>query len=393
MSGGTNQSRVVRYNRAAVLDTVRHAPDGVSRAAIASATGLTAQTVSNLVTRLVDDGLVREHGAETGTRGAPGRLLRLVPTGASAVGVHLDPARVTVVLLDLEGSVTALTTIEDADPADPVATIDAMAAATRALVDGAGVVSDRVLGIGVASPGPIDAAGTRLVAPPQLARWRGVAVAEELAARTGMPVRVEKDAVAGAIGERWTTVDPADDLVFLYLGHGVSAGIVTGGRVVRGATGNAGEIGGVVVRAHGRWGELWRACQPQAQVRRAADAGIGAPVDPDDARAVRAAYAALVATDAGRALVTQGGTAIGSALAHVVELVDVPRVVLGGGVALASGVPLVDAVRNRLEARLASPPVVASTRFGEDGVARGAACSVLEAALTPGSDGLALGER
>lgn len=140
-------------------------------------------------------------------------------------------------------------------------------------------------------------------------------------------------------------------------------------------------------------GELWRACQPQAQVRRAVDAGVCAPVDQDDARAVRAAYADLVRTDAGRALVAQAGTAIGSALAHVVELVDVPRVVVGGGVALASGVTLVDAVRDRLEARLASPPSVASTAFGEDGVARGAACSVLEALLAPGSDGLALGPR
>ncbi|MFJ3383151.1 MULTISPECIES: ROK family transcriptional regulator [unclassified Curtobacterium] len=403
MSAGQNHSSVGAHNRAVVLDIVRRSGP-VTRTDLRDRTGLTAQTVSNIAARLVADGLLREDG----------RALSLDPDGRFGIGIHLDPAQVTVVLVDLAGGLVAPRAASGAgrplagglvaprapsgagrprgadadhtrvaehrlgaaDIDDPAATIDAMAAAVEDLL--ARTDRTRVAGIGVAVPGPIQPDGSALGRPAQLTAWSGVPIAAELTTRTGLPVLVEKDVVASALAE-WWTAPSADDLVSVYLGHGVGAGIVTGGEVVRGSTGNAGEFGGMPVHAHGRWTELWEACQPLQQVRRAVAAGLLDPVPDDSPAAVRTAFERLCATPAARPLLAEAGTALGSALAHVVELLDVPRVVIGGSAALAGGHALLDALGARLAERLPAEavPSVEFTTLGEDVVARGAACAVL----------------
>src|SRR4051812_22425180 len=100
---GTNSTRIGTLNRALLLDVVRrHGP--VTRTAVAAATGLTAQTVSNIAARLLDDGLPREH---RGPASDQQRLLAIAPDAHWAVGLHLDPARVVGVLVDLAGTVVA----------------------------------------------------------------------------------------------------------------------------------------------------------------------------------------------------------------------------------------------------------------------------------------------
>ena len=383
MAAGQDDARLGSHNRRLVLDLVRR-NGPLTRAAVRTATGLTPQTVSNITARLLADGLVREAPATPGTR-TP-RALTLAPDGRSAVGVHIDPAQVTVVLLDLAGGLVTARHLGAADPLDPAATLDRIADAVEDVLTTSGVDRRRVSGIGVATPGPLDAeppAATVLGAPAQLTGWAGIPIAAALATRTGLPVHVEKDAVADALAEWWTATS-TEDLVAVYLGHGVSAGIVLDGRVVRGGTGNAGEFGGMPVHAHGGWTALWQACQPFQQVRRGIAAGLlpGVPSpDPEDPAAVRAAFERLCAGPAAHDLVAQAGTALGSALAHVVELLDLPRVVVGGSAALAGGATFLDAVRARLAERLPlAVPAVAFTTLGEDVVARGAACAVLATA-------------
>ncbi|MFZ6993126.1 ROK family transcriptional regulator [Curtobacterium sp. RRHDQ66] len=378
MSAGQNATHIAAHNRAVVLDVVRR--DGpVTRSALTTRTALTAQTVSNIAARLLADGLVRETGAADklldGT--AAGRRLELAPGGRFAVGVHLDPAQVSVVLLDLAGGLVAEQHLGAAAVDDPSSTLDAMAGAVDHLVTAARIDRARVAGIGVAAPGPIEQDRAALGAPVQLASWSGVPLAAELAERTGFPVRIEKDVVASALAE-WWTARSTEDLVSVYLGHGVGAGIVVGGEVVRGSTGNAGEFGGIPVHAHGGWTELWDACQPLQQVRRGVAAGLLPPVAEDPA-SVRAAFERLCALPAARPLLAEAGAALGSALVHVVELLDVQRVVVGGSAALAGGATLLDALQARLFERLGSrrAPAVAFTALGEDVVARGAACAVL----------------
>ncbi|TDW74303.1 putative NBD/HSP70 family sugar kinase [Curtobacterium sp. PhB25] len=379
-TGGTNLVRVGVQNRALVLDLVRRRGP-FSRAELMRATGLSAQTVSNIAAGLVAAGLVRE---------APGggRRLEVVAGSRSAIGVHLDPAHLVVVRTDLTGAVLAVEHVDLDATDDPARTLDTMAAAVhRVRGDGSRARSRTGVpapaGIGLAVPGSIDPDGVRMGTPAQLPAWWSLPVTDELAAWTGLPVRLEKDGVASALGEVWSAAG-ADDLVSVFLGHGISAATVAAGEVVRGATGNAGEFGGMPVEAHGRWTEVWEACQPLQQVRRGIDAGLlptGIPLD--RASDVRHAFERLCATPSAAPLVAEAGAALGSALAHVVELLDVPRVVIGGSAALAGGDVFIAAVRERLAVRLPNGPfpTVAATAFGEASVARGAACAVLQADL------------
>ncbi|WP_182710513.1 ROK family transcriptional regulator [Curtobacterium flaccumfaciens] len=379
-TGGTNLVRVGVQNRALVLDLVRRRGP-FARAELMRATGLSAQTVSNIAAGLVGAGLVRE------TPGG-GRRLEIVAGSRSAIGVHLDPAHLVVVRTDLTGAVLAVEHVDLDATDDPARTLDTMAAAVhRVRGDGSRARSrtgvPAPVGIGLAVPGSIDPDGVRMGTPAQLPAWWSLPVTDELVARTGLPVRLEKDGVASALGEVWSAAG-ADDLVSVFLGHGISAATVAAGEVVRGATGNAGEFGGMPVEAHGRWTEVWEACQPLQQVRRAIGAGLlprGIPLD--RASDVRHEFERLCATPSAAPLVAEAGAALGSALAHVVELLDVPRVVIGGSAALAGGDVFIAAVRERLAVRLPNGPfpTVAATAFGEASVARGAACAVLQADL------------
>ncbi|MCJ1715495.1 ROK family transcriptional regulator [Curtobacterium sp. VKM Ac-2922] len=373
MTAGQNHTHVSEHNRAVVLDLVRRSGP-VTRSDIRDRTGLTAQTVSNITARLVADGLVHDLD----------RRLTLARDGRFAVGVHLDPAHVAVVLLDLAGGLVTEHQLGPADRTDPGATLDAMAQAVRDVIARSQVDLARVAGIGIAAPGPIERDGATLGAPAQLAAWAGFPLAAELARRTGLPAHVEKDVVASALAE-WWTAPVVTDLVSVYLGHGVGAGIVVGGEVVRGHTGNAGEFGGMPVHAHGGWTALWQACQPLQQVRRGIDAGLLPPRIPlDDPGAVRSAFDDLCRAPGAAPLLAEAGSALGSALVHVVELLDLPRIVVGGSAALAAGPVLLEALTARLTERLApaSPPRVAMTTLGENVVARGAACAVLQASPT-----------
>jgi predicted NBD/HSP70 family sugar kinase len=379
-TGGTNLVRVGVQNRALVLDLVRRRGP-FARAELMRATGLSAQTVSNIAAGLVRAGLVRE------TPGG-GRRLEIVAGSRSAIGVHLDPAHLVVVRTDLTGAVLAVEHVDLDATDDPARTLDTIAAAVHRVRGAGSRARSRTgvpapAGIGLAVPGSIDPDGVRMGTPAQLPAWWSLPVTDELAARTGLPVRLEKDGVASALGEVWSAAG-ADDLVSVFLGHGISAATVAAGEVVRGATGNAGEFGGMPVEAHGRWTEVWEACQPLQQVRRATDAGLlptGIPLD--RASDVRHAFERLCATPSAAPLVAEAGAALGSALAHVVELLDVPRVVIGGSAALAGGDVFIAAVRERLAVRLPHGPfpTVAATAFGEASVARGAACAVLQADL------------
>src|SRR4051794_22645959 len=106
MARGSNLSRLGDLNQVELLDTVRRTRAGISRVELATETGLTAQTVSNIVRRLLAEDLVVESGrVQSSLRGKPRTLLKVRPSARFAVGVHVDPATLTFVLIDLEGRV------------------------------------------------------------------------------------------------------------------------------------------------------------------------------------------------------------------------------------------------------------------------------------------------
>ncbi|MEV7424234.1 MULTISPECIES: ROK family transcriptional regulator [unclassified Streptomyces] len=343
--GGTNLPRVGDYNQAVVLDAIRTSGP-VSRVELAPLTGLTAQTVSNVVRRLLDAGLVSESGHAPSSGGKRRTLLSPRADGAYAVGIHLDPDSAMVVVVDLVGEVLISRRVRLTDPRDPEVVVDQAVRAARRLTARAEIDPARLLGTGIAAPGPIDGRAGAVIAPPNLPGWEYVPLLEMFGKATGMPVALDNDATAAAIGERWIGGRRrAGSFFFIYLGTGIGSGVVLNNTVLHGDSGNAGEFGHMSVEpgdrvCHcGSTGCLGPYCNPAAIIedllaRQGAGTGVslGLTGDPADLhrdwkllrRAVRAGDPA--ATDA----VRRAARRLGQATRGAVSLLDVGSVVLGG---------------------------------------------------------------
>lgn len=252
---GTNLPKVGSYNQNVVLDAIRSSGT-TSRVELAQRTGLTAQTISVIVRRLLTDGLVREDGAQPSAgpsgSGKPRTTLRVEPAAGYAVGLHFDPGWIDAVLVDLAGSVIAETRREIHHSVRPEEAVALMAKAVRKVIRDAGVPQRKMLGVGLACPGPIDQDLGLVLYPPRLAGWEQVPLGELLAEAAGLPVTLDNDATAAAIGERWSGVaKKVGNFVYVYMGTGIGGGLFLSSQVFRGAYRNAAELGHITVAPGG----------------------------------------------------------------------------------------------------------------------------------------------
>jgi predicted NBD/HSP70 family sugar kinase len=401
---GTNLGRVGGYNRAVILDAIRR-QDGVSRVELAEQTGLTNQTVSNIVRRLLDDGLVTESGRTPSRGGKPRTALRVRSDACYSVGLHLDPTMSVTVLVDLAGRIVARRRRPRRAPgSDPARLVRGLVPGVTALVADAGVDRSRVIGLGVAVPGPLDTSHGLVVEPPNFLNWHQVALRDALAEGTGLPVVLDNDATAAAIGERWAGGAAREgSFLFIYLGAGIGGGIVHADQVLRGDTGNAGEFGHITVVPDGipcrcgARGCLEAYCTPAALVaelvhrhgRRAATR-IGLTLRPETIRndCVRLCRAARDGDPAAADVLDRGADRIAQAALTAVNLLDLGRIVLGVD---ALG-PAADMLRDAIDRRVNSQAIARRIRtvavepslLGADAGAVGAASLVLHGRYSPG---------
>ncbi|MGN8049460.1 ROK family protein [Curtobacterium sp. 22159] len=404
---GANLPSIGGFNRTVVLDAVRRSPDGLSRVELASRTGLSAQTVSNVTRFLIEAGMIAESGTIVSGRGKPRTILRLEAGSRYAVGVHVDPAVVTYVLLDLAGTVIASTTTSTPSADDPSEVVRTIASAVDRLVTEAQVDVDAVLGVGIASPGPIDVDAGVVLDPPFLPRWRDVPLRDALADATGYPVLLEKDVTAAVVGEMFLAGESsARNFAFVYFGTGFGVGLVVDHEPVRGVGSNAGDAGHIMVDqgalagtpdGAGTRGEVGAAVAPDRLVRIAQSRGLSLGGDPADVAAVDRAWDALAAAiDADDpvavGLATEAGSVMGNAVVLIVNLLDIDRVVFGGPFWSRIASAALPAARQAIvDSPLLVPkhPVaVEESGRGADVAAVGAACLVLDAALSPRASAL-----
>ncbi|MFJ9748480.1 ROK family transcriptional regulator [Streptomyces chartreusis] len=373
------------HNAALVLDLLRTAgPEGISRLELAERTGLTPQAVSKITARLREDGLVAEAGRRASTGGKPRTVLRLVPEAGHAVGVHLDRDELTAVLCDLTGAVVARrraaldlgagaeTVVERAvrevrelvgEGGRPGAGGGGLVARFPAPSGGAQVGSgDRaplgasggrrpqVLGVGVALPGPLDHRRGVLHRVTGFPEWNGFPLRDVLARRLSLPVVVDKDTNAAALGLAvGGDAGALASFAYLHFGAGLGGGLVIGGAVHRGARTGAGEFGHQVVQLD------------------------GPPCGCGNRGCVEALCLAAVA----RGDAAEAARVLGTAAGNLVALLDVDLVLLGGRTVAAAPETFVQGVAAVLDeraGRAGEDPVPVRVAPGERGaVAEGAA--------------------
>lgn len=237
---GTNQEQARSYNRRIVLDCIRnHGP--ATRGDLADRVGLTVQTVSTIVRELEEQGYLLSIKEAPRGRGLPPTTLHLNPEGGYAIAISVTPLGVDAALMNLAGDMLGYASHACAhpNPNQAFAIIDQLVTEMRALrPDG------RMLGVGFAMPGPFDVQAMSFVGPTTLDGWSGVPVRARLEEVTKLPAFIALDTVAAALGVRLYGEGAAmNQFYYLHLGVGLGGTMMQDGVPVRGAWGNAGEIG------------------------------------------------------------------------------------------------------------------------------------------------------
>ncbi|WP_158609654.1 ROK family transcriptional regulator [Cellulomonas triticagri] len=382
---------------ALVLDLVRTAGT-VSRVELAERSGLTAATITHVVRELMAEGLVHEVGRRTGTVGSPRRLLRLAADAWYAVGVQLDRCASSVVVTDFAGRRVASTGVRGVGRGAPGDTLPVLARHTDLLLAGAGIPRDRVLGVGLVTHGPQDrAAGVVLTGQPTPA-WREYPLTRTLADLLDLPVLLENDATAAAVGEQWVGSLDVDTFGVLYMATGIGGGVIAGAEVYRGGTANPVEVGHIPVDpagprcACGNRGCVEVLAGPGAVVGAAlAVPGLGARLGLDggaDAQLAdfqRVARAAVAGDAAALALVDASARRLGTAAVTLMNLFDLDTVVLAGPAFAVAGALYVERAQEVVDAgalaRLLRPVHVRLSRDVRVSAAVGGALVVLRSPL------------
>ncbi len=240
--------RGFRYaNQRIVFRTIRQARS-VTRRQLTQQTDLSFQTVSNIVSELLEMGLVMSDGLATNQpAGKPAESIKIDPRGLFAIGVLLDRMGFQLNLIDLLGN-SRVRVSESLPSGQPDTTLRRITAISREVLAGAQVPENRFAGIGIASPGPIDFRYGAVSRPPSFPGWAFVPLQQRLADMLNCSVSLIKDSHAAALGEIWAlNTEAPSSLFYLYFSAGIGGALVIDNRIWTGFLGNAGEIGHVTV--------------------------------------------------------------------------------------------------------------------------------------------------
>jgi glucokinase len=302
--------------------------------------------------------------SSTGDGRVPATVTRPRPL---RVGVDIGGSKVAVLVVDAADGVRARRSVAAAS-ADPDEAIAQIAAVIREAVAEAGSTLVDVRAIGLAVPGRVDTTTGDVTFAVNLG-WQHLPLGRRLETVLGVPCVVENDVRAAAVGlHREAGYRGVDDLLYLGIGTGISAGVVLDGRLHRGVRGMAGEIGHVVLDPDGEPCACGlRGCfetiaagagiarAARSAVERGEQTSLAALADPS---AFDVFAAAADGDPVANRLVDRAGAAIARMVHELVLAYDVELVVIGGGISRA-GAPLLDRIQAGLRAIAAPSPFAA----------------------------------
>jgi glucokinase len=303
--------------------------------------------------------------------------------GDVVLGVDIGGTKTALLAWDLAtGAVLAQDVFPTPTEVGPVAMVACLVAASDTLLTGCGQERANLRGIGVAVPGLVDAKAGVVLTAGNLVGWSRVPLCDLLRAQLHVPVVIEHDANAAALGERWRgTAQDLENFAFVALGTGIGVGIVLNGELYRGAHHAAGELGDLVVgreylgQDRGGQGNLAQLIGGKTLRRRAKQA------TGDD---MSAAEVVTHADDDEElaAMADEVADYLAMAIIAIAALLDPEAIIVGGGTAEA-GEDLLDPVRERVAREVSAPPLIIASAFGSEAQLYGAVFSALQSIAQP----------
>jgi glucokinase-like ROK family protein len=393
-----DQNWVRRKNRAIILETLRTSRT-LSRAGLADATRLNPSTVSSIISELINENLVRETVLIQPAIGRPGRLVELNPLGGCSVGVEINVDYVMVILTDFTANIL-LRARRELRPADSQAlALDRVERLImQALVEGqsSGL---RPLGIGVGLPGLVSFPKGELKLAPNL-HWKNVPLQELWAEKFTLPVYVENEANVAALGEFYFgDAQGVENFVYLSAGIGLGGGVLINGKLFRGSSGYASEVGHMTIDPQGslcscgRRGCLETLAGPRAvveRVKKTLQLGAQSSLSSVGNGQLTSLTFDMVfdAAQAGDPVAVSAledvGSALGIGVANLINIFNPERIILGGALSLASSI-LLPVVKRELQENSLEPSAenvqITVSALGADACVMGAIALVLDEIL------------
>lgn len=379
-------SMMREFNRSLVLNLIRQS-GRISRADIAKRTHLSRSTVSSIISDLIAANLVREVGAGHSHGGRRPILLEFNSRAGYVLGVDLGATHLLVLLADLEARPVVRLEEPFCMEIGPQVGLERIAQLVEQALEQAGLSMERVFGVGLGIPGPLDFATGKPIFPPIMPGWHDTPIRERLRDRLGKPVHLDNDANLGAIGEYWWGAGRgARNVAFIKVGTGIGCGLILEGRIYRGEIGSAGEIGHTVINEDGvrcRCGSsgcLETMAAGPAILQAAREAGLAVARRPSFT-ILDLIAAAREGDEGARQLFVRAGRHIGTALTSLVNLLNPGIIVVGGGVARAGPLllePLRETVQSRALPVAGRGTRIVESQLGANAIAIGAVTTVLQ---------------
>lgn len=382
-------------NKSAILNIIRlHGP--ISRAEIAKLTQLTAPTVTNLVTELMESRLVVESYLGESTGGRKPILLRINASAYYIVGVYAGTQKVRAITAHLDGQIVHQAEFKYPSPLSKEQFLDTVGEAIQRVIEKTDQRPEAFLGIGVGAHGLVNPQTGRILFAPNL-NLRNIDLKDYLAARFDLPIIVENDVRALTLGESWFGQGQGiANFICLYVGTGVGAGIFLDYQLYRGATYTAGEIGHTTIDIHGpkcscgNYGCLESLAGGLALARRAREAillGKKSILEEWVNGKVENIHGELIyeAAKLGDAVAIEAlaetGRYLGIGIANLINTYNPSRIILSGGISRAGQfilTPLREVVSQRALSTSAQESSIVFSDLGGDAIPIGAFTLLLD---------------
>ncbi len=383
---GSNQVGLRQYNERVVLHAVR-LHGSLASAGIARLTHLSAQTVSLITKRLLDEGLLTKGDPQRGKVGQPSVPLSLDPNGAFSIGIKIGRRSLDVLLVNFLGEPSLRLSKSYVFP-DPDTLFDDITERVQQIVASLGSkAAARLQGVGVAAPLSLGGWRTLLgVQKKQAEKWHGIDIRQRVADCTGLPVQLVKDTAAACVAELVAGRGrELHSFLYVFVDTLIGGGLVIGSHLHAGHHGNAGAVGSMAL-GFGAQGETAPLLSVASLVKletayQAAKLNTSAVADE---RALQPPWAAIT-----RVWLADAAPAIAHAVHHAACLLDLESVVLDGAFSPVLREALATDVRSamaRLNWEGVSAPDLVEGAMGSDARALGGALLPLYSNFAPDSE-------
>lgn len=305
-----------------------------SRSALADLSGLSRATISQKLSGLIDAGLVRETEDTLPSGGRPTRTLDLDRDFATVLCADIGEQHIRLALTNLQPRIIAETTETFDLLLGPETVLHWIEERFDDLLASAGRSSRDLLGIGIGLPAPVDYANGRVVGPSVMIGWDNFGIRRRLEERFGVPVYAENDVNLLTLNEHRVRRPSTDQMVYVKVGTGIGSGIITGGRLYRGAQGAAGDIGHIQFAREpaplcrcGKIGCVEARAAGWAIARELRAKGIEAHTARDVTALVRRGEPLAIH------LVRESGRILGEVMTSLVSILNPDTIVIGGTLA------------------------------------------------------------